>query len=200
MRYNDVARLLKQLKYLAFSIFFLLMESTIATAEQVDAGFVPHIAQRVEVGFVYNFTKYITWPTDTFINEPVFKLCTLGGQPLNDALDGLHGECLHGESVSNLIIAVHNLKDQTDVSLLSSCHMLFIAGSEEPHLASIIAIVKNHPVLTVSNSSGFADRGVMINLYMENGKIRFEVNINTVNNSQLTFSSHLLKLARTIQR
>jgi hypothetical protein len=50
-------------------------------------------------------------------------------------------------------------------------------------------------VLTVSDASGFADRGGMIQFVLQSGKVRFEVNLAPASQAGLAFSSELLKVA-----
>ena len=53
-------------------------------------------------------------------------------------------------------------------------------------------------VLTVSDIDGFADAGGMIQLVREGGRVRFEVNLDSVRGADLTMSSKLLRLASVV--
>jgi hypothetical protein len=55
-------------------------------------------------------------------------------------------------------------------------------------------------VLTVGESDWFIDSGGMIRLFLEGGKVRFEVNAGAAEQAQLKVSSQLLKLARAVRR
>ena len=84
-------------------------------------------------------------------------------------------------------------------SSLGGCHLLYIAASEAPRLVQILAAVSGKPVLTVGDSQGFAERGVLINLFEEAGYMRFDINMAAVHASPLKFSSQLLRLGRQVQ-
>jgi len=58
--------------------------------------------------------------------------------------------------------------------------------------------VADKPILTVGDTTGFAEKGVLINLYQEERLMQFEVNLPAVKRSKLTFSSKLLRLARLV--
>jgi len=58
---------------------------------------------------------------------------------------------------------------------------------------------KKLSVLTVSDSSGFAEKGVVINLYKSGIKTKFEINRNSARESGLKISSKLYKLARIVE-
>ena len=100
------------------------------------------------------------------------------------------------------------IKRSRDVNLISGsfpvwtifeeCHLLFISGSEKNNIRNVLASIKNHNILTVSDMDRFAQQGGMIGLVNIEGKISFEVNIDTVQHSRLKFSSQLLKLAKIV--
>jgi len=52
--------------------------------------------------------------------------------------------------------------------------------------------------LTIGETPGFARRGCIINLIVEENKARFEVNLDAAKPSDLNISSRLLALARII--
>jgi len=54
--------------------------------------------------------------------------------------------------------------------------------------------------LVVSASPGFAEAGSHINLYEEDGYLRFEINVDATQQAGLTVSSHLLKIARVVRQ
>ena len=44
-----------------------------------------------------------------------------------------------------------------------NCHILFLDLDQEKRLEETIAYVKNYPVLTVGDTEGFTEKGVLIN-------------------------------------
>jgi hypothetical protein len=58
----------------------------------------------------------------------------------------------------------------------SACHVLFVSSSERKHFPSITLATADLDVLTVGDSDSFiADMG-MINLNLEDSKVRIEIN------------------------
>ena len=51
----------------------------------------------------------------------------------------------------------------------------------------------------VGESDGLARRGVAINFYIADGRIRFEVNRRAAEQARLKLSSRLLRLARLVE-
>ena len=59
-------------------------------------------------------------------------------------------------------------------------------------------MVKWLPILTIGETPGFAARGGIINLTLEDNKVRFEVNIGAAKQANLNISSRLLALAKIV--
>ena len=55
------------------------------------------------------------------------------------------------------------------------------------------------PLLTISDTEGFAARGGMVELVDDNDSIRLDVNLRALRASQLGLSSQVLKLARQVR-
>jgi hypothetical protein len=81
---------------------------------------------------------------------------------------------------------------------IENSHILVIAESERKNLQNILTLTKNLPVLTISESRGFAEKGVLINFYEENKKLRFEINETAVLQSPLKMSFYLLNSAKIV--
>ena len=73
--------------------------------------------------------------------------------------------------------------------------MLIISKISENYLKTILSKVKNKKILTISDQKGFAEKGVMLHFINQKNKVKFELNRASLNNSGLSASSELLKLA-----
>ncbi|MDD5057353.1 MAG: YfiR family protein [Sideroxydans sp.] len=152
-----------------------------------------HAAQpteyEVKAAFIHNIVKYVEWP-DASRSGASLRLCMLGQSPFGGALDALQGKAV-GDRVWEIVLA----NQQTD---LGQCRVLFIAASESDKLGGILEGIKHKAVLTVGDSDGFAERGVMVNFYLEQNKARFEINREAAARGGFRISSQLLKLARIV--
>jgi hypothetical protein len=75
-----------------------------------------------------------------------------------------------------------------------------VSASEEGRLGAIFSIAKRAGALTVSDIPRFAERGGMIEFINREDRIRFTVNIASIEDARLTVSSELLKVAARIIR
>ena len=73
--------------------------------------------------------------------------------------------------------------------------MLFISPSEKESLPNILSKLQGKSILTVSETAGefreFAQRGGMINLFLDQKRVRFEINPEAAKKSGLMISSKL---------
>src|ERR1700688_1287293 len=96
---------------------------------------------RVKAAFVYNFTKFVDWPLESFksIQDP-FYICILGKNPFGDAL----ADVVQGKTVKNGPILVRVMTNEEEPL---ACHIVFVGLSERKHSRSILAATSARAVL-----------------------------------------------------
>jgi len=147
----------------------------------------------IKAGFIYNFANLVQWPSNAFAQpDSPIVIGILGEDPFGTILDRV----LQGKKVNGRSFVVKRLKSPAD---LKECHILFVSSSEMTRLAEAIHRVKGMPILTIGEIPGFAKRGGIINLVLEDNKVRFEVNVEAAKEADLNISSRLLALARIVQ-
>jgi hypothetical protein len=145
---------------------------------------------QLKAAFVYNFTKFIDWPGES-VRSLTFQICVLGQNPFGSELTQLtDGKVIEGHPVEVLIV--------TNYHLARSCQVVFISASENAHMKEILSALRGRSVLTVGDSQGFVDAGGMIELLVEDERMRFEVNLHAANEARLKISAKLLSLAKAV--
>jgi len=115
----------------------------------------------------------------------------LGQNPFGSELTQLtDGKVIEGHPVEVLIV--------TNYHLARSCQVVFISASENAHMKEILSALRGRSVLTVGDSQGFVDAGGMIELLVEDERMRFEVNLHAANEARLKISAKLLSLAKAV--
>ena len=146
-----------------------------------------------KANFIKNFSIFTTWP-DTYINDSgqsTFTICILGETPLEKCLVDYYADVqIKDQKVK--IIKINNVTE------MNNCNLLFISDEKRENLIEILNFTKNLPVLTLSDSTGFAAMGVLINFVEEQGKLSFEINETALKLSGLYMSHLLLKEAKII--
>ena len=145
----------------------------------------------VKAAYLYNFAKFVEWPTQAFpsTTSPLV-LCIVGKDPFGETLD-----TIAGKSVREWTLVVQHF---AKVEESTGCHILFISASESSHLKTVLNQLKNAPILTVSDIDGFVEAGGMIGLVDVDQHIRFNINLLAVQRADLKISSQLLKLGKVV--
>ncbi len=147
----------------------------------------------VEAAYLFNFGKFVTSAKRVTSAQAPFAICVLGEDPFGPTLD----KTTAGETISGRAVVDKRISRAQDAV---GCSILYISDSEAERLGRILTTVKDAPVLTVSNLPGFLERGGMIQFVLENGRVRFQVNLSATQQSGLMLSSELLKVAIKVTR
>jgi len=76
---------------------------------------------------------------------------------------------------------------------------LFISKIDDTQLNSILEIVGSVPVLTISNTTDFAAKGVILNFYETESKTPFEVNFKSLKKSGVYIDAILLDNVKIVE-
>lgn len=173
-------------KHWQLAYLWLLVTATLgaihSTARAED---IPTIEYKVKASYLYNFLQFVEWPSDAFTNNTIL-VCVFGMDNFGSALRPIAGEVVRGR-----VVTVRYL---LDVKGIENCHMVFVSASESDRDSQIAQYLIGRPVLIVGESSGFLERGGIINLIRVDDKIRFEINQQTAKRNRLKISAQLMKL------
>jgi hypothetical protein len=146
---------------------------------------------QVKAAYLYNFGKFVGWQADRAAIADSFQICVLGKDPFGAVLDAT----VSGESIGGRKITIER---PSGIEQAAGCSVLFVSLSEESRLTPVLAAAQRMNLLTVSDIPHFAERGGIIGLVTQQGKIRFEVNRSAAERSHLLLSSELLKVATRV--
>jgi hypothetical protein len=146
----------------------------------------------IKAAVIYNFAKFTAWPDQAFpAKETPLRFCILGQDPFGETLKTIVGKSVHGRELQ-----VHRPVDLTDAE---DCHLVFVSRSENGRLPEVLRGLGKRPILTISEIDDFAAVGGMIAIKIPEGKIRFEVNLESARTAGLYLSSRLLGLAKVLR-
>jgi hypothetical protein len=186
-----VAGFLKQIVFLVILLVSWPVNVPVWAAQ--DAAGNPAVEYKIKAAFLLNFAKFITWPDQTFAGEEdPFTFCVLGRDPFGTALTPLQARSVAGHP-----IRVRYLREAAQAGC---CQMLFVADSEQDHLAERFAELNTMPIVTVSDIPGFADRGGIIEFVTRQGRLSFRINLAEARKRHLRINASLLNLATEVIR
>ena len=145
----------------------------------------------VKAAFLYNFAKFVEWPESNLKNLDSLEICVFGSNPFGNHLESI----VSGKTAQEKAIKISYT---SNIGKIQNCQILFVADNDKNQTEKILEATSELPILTVSDLSDFASKDGIIGFYTEDNRIRFEVNRQKANNSGLSFSSRLLKIARLV--
>ena len=144
----------------------------------------------VKAALLFNFAKFADWPLLP-AGAPI-DVCVAG----DDAVAAALVDIVHGQKLNGHALEVVRPRDSTT---WQGCEVLFVTAADAKRAGAGLEAIRTLPVLTVGDGKGFADAGGIIETYLENGRMRFAINVDAMERSGLHLSSRLLGLARVIR-
>jgi hypothetical protein len=146
-------------------------------------------ANQVKAVFLYNFTQFIGWPASSFDDsQSPFVIGVLGQNTFGSYLS----EVVENEKVNNRPIIIKYFNNITPE--VGDCEILFI-DKTFPAIKQVIQSTHGKPVLTVSDHEHFTKQAGILRFYLDDGKLRIEINQEASAGSGLEVSAKLLRIA-----
>jgi len=147
----------------------------------------------IKAGFLYQFSKYVTWPPDVFpaAGKP-FVIGVYGTDPFGDVLTKIASR----KKVDGQAIEIRRV---ASVREALACQILFIPKSVS--LREQTAVLKasiDLPVLVVGETDDFVARGGNVQFFIEGNRVRFAFGEKAHTRDGLKVSSKLLTMAKMI--
>jgi hypothetical protein len=145
------------------------------------------VEYKIKAGYLYNFTKFITWPAD---NTETFNLCIVGDDPFGELIDPIEQRSVMGRPIK-----LSRFDSLGTIDKESHCHILYISSSIKETLAARDII----NTLVVGEGGEFLKQGGMIDFINKQGKIKLQINLKTIKKNGLKVSAKLLEVADVIK-
>ena len=142
--------------------------------------------------FLYNFAKFVEWPTTTFPERTTpFMICVLGSDPFGASLDAIAGK-----TAQERTIVITRLQSG---AAMDRCHILYVSPGEVTQTKEILRSLHNTPVLTVCDVESCAEAGMMLNMRLVDNRVQLDMNVEAVQRTLLKVSSQLMKLTHIVK-
>jgi hypothetical protein len=147
----------------------------------------------LKAAMIGRIAEFVRWPREMGLDDPTrpFELAVLGSTPLQPRLVHYY---------TRVRIAGHRVfvRHAEGIKDIDRPHLLFIAGNAEDEIPDALAAVRGEPVLSVGDTEGFSKRGLAVNLFVADQRVRFEISRGALAAHKLSASYRLLSLARLI--
>jgi hypothetical protein len=148
-------------------------------------------AADIKTAFIYNFAKFVEWPSSVFAEpQSPLQLC-VWGQALEGRLQLLNGREAQGHPI--------RVRTLDNLDSLPGCHILVVGGISEHQRSQLLQALGRNAVLTIGDSGDFTLQGGMIGLFVAANRVQFSVNLNAAHGAGLKISARMLQLAHSVR-
>lgn len=148
----------------------------------------------VKSAFVFNFIKLVSWDAERLPQPSTpINVCVLGGDPIEDPMK---------LTLANKAVAQHPLASLTvnaDDSF-TACHVLYLGPQAAPRYSALMARAAGKGVLVIDEGPQFSWPDGMIRLFLEQNRVRFEINLESMERAGIHADPRLIRLARIATR
>jgi hypothetical protein len=142
----------------------------------------------IKAVMIRKFVEFIKWPEAYAPQKNMqVNVCVLGDSPMSQM-----SAVFDKTGASPIKYKLSNISQLSGVE--NNCHVVFLGASALAQLPGL----RGKPVLTVSDSGGFAERGGMIGFEIIGGKIRYNINNRSFGAAQLMIDAQLLEIANKV--
>lgn len=168
----------------------LLVALTLAGGSAVAQDSAAEVA--VKAAIAHKIVKFVSWPDTRFEgSDQPLRFCVLGDTVVLEAFEALKDRPIHGRMLS-----VNLAPDPGAVA--ESCDVLYLANDERHSAGVWLEAVSGHPVLTFAEAGGYAGEGSIVAMAIRRNKVRFSINLEANENTELRISGQLLQLAASV--
>lgn len=174
---------MKSLRVIALILVGTLLMSASAPQDSKNTG------ARLKALYLYNFSKYFNWPDNRKQGDFVFGI--MG----NPAIYAQMATMYSTKKVGSQQVKIANVISTDKVG---ECNIIFVASSEKGKLSEIAAKAKEKNILVVSEASGALSSGGVVNFFVQDSKIAFEISKSNAKKYGLTIGADIIKFAARV--
>jgi hypothetical protein len=177
--------------FLTKTLLFLALMHSVDLAADDD-----NLEYKIKAGYLYNFTKFITWPQ---INSATFNLCILGNDPFGSVIDPIEKKSAFSRPIR--IFRLDEADFLSSPDLKYDCHILYVSSPDNQK--TVFDKIWGNPhkdrTLVVGESETFVAEGGIIGFVNRDSKIKLQINLQSAKQAGIKISAKLLEVAELIK-
>jgi hypothetical protein len=146
----------------------------------------------IKAAYVERITRFIDWPSQVAPKDST--LFTIGIYGDNDFFSVLKTSLLN-KTIKGKAVEIIKLVKPLKVEL---CDICYISGINEEDIDFLVAEANKYGVLLMTEKKGLGEKGVHFNFYLEDNKLKFEINRNSIDSGKFKVSSLLMKSSKVL--
>lgn len=146
----------------------------------------------LKMAYIERITRFIEWPE---LSLPEANDTIVFGFIAADEIEDTSREIFKSQKIKGLPVKVVKVTNSTQ---LAQCHLCYVGNADHETLTIYFAISNREKILLFGQTSDFAKKGLHINFYIEEDKLKFEINKKTTQAAGFKVSHLLMQTARII--
>lgn len=144
----------------------------------------------IKAAYIKNIIQFVTWPENKDVTRE-FIIVLTGKSEFNIAFENF----FKNMSINDRTIKIITIYNPHNII---NCDILFINKTSKDKFDNYIKKAILYNSLVISDSEGYAKKGSHINFYIENQKVKFEINLTKAVDDGFYIQSLLLDYAKII--
>ncbi|MBK6265200.1 YfiR family protein [Marivirga sp. S37H4] len=134
---------------------------------------------------MFNFIKYVEWPEQSKTGE--FVIAVVGDEDVYNTITNFYlKRPIKGQDVKVI--------GTSDFNSISNAHVIYLSDNSSKEFDAIHQKFAGKPTLIITDKSGLGKKGSCINFQEVNGKLKFEINQESIQRNNLKVSSQLASM------
>lgn len=150
--------------------------------------------RQLKAEMIVRMLRLVSWRTAPAADATApLTVLVVGDPALAEALR----EAAQGQRVDRRPLAIAGVATITQLPAVPPA-VVVLAASQRASAPALIRAVEPKGVLTIGDGDGMSQAGLVIGVYVDGDRIRFDANTAAAARAGLSLSSHLLRLARIV--
>lgn len=151
--------------------------------------FAVDISEKIKAAYIYNLLQFVTFPEAALQSKSKLNVCIVGDNNFGNILNKIEGESTPQAKIH--FIFMGNYSSNLSFRL---CNVLYLTKAVKNDSKKVLDGVDHKEIVTIADYSPFVADGGLIELFTENGKIRFRINRDLVKITSFKVESQLIML------
>ena len=172
---------IKRFHLLVMPILFLCLSSVLFSFETLKME-----EYQVKSIFLYKLCCFTTWPEETTWDPArPLVISVLGTLPPGGQI-----QLVGKKKIGKRRLEIKYIQD---IKEIERSDVLFIASSEKNRIDKILEYVAKKPILTVGDTPGFGHRGVIVNMFIKDKNMGYEINPSALKKADLILNTYFFQ-------
>jgi hypothetical protein len=146
----------------------------------------------IKAAFLLNFARFAQWSANSISEAPTLLIfCFDGAEDVRTAFQSVAGE----KDIEGRKITIRKISLPVDAR---TCDVVFASDSKRDREIKLLKTAQDAGALTVGDGPEFLSCAGMIQLVVDDNRMRFDINMTAVTRANIKLSSKLLALARHV--